>query len=236
MSICSFLGERPKDFPWKYGNNPKAHTELIRQLKEAIEETVEFDEITTFCCGLAHGADWDFAEAVLYLKENKYPQIKLICVVDKEYPRKDWSNQDAERYQAILERADEKRQFGDISPIAESEQIVAAWNGNEFGTLWNTLCCAMQNSIPIRFVRLNDIKTDTDEPDGRLKRQLHEAEETSKRSVFARIAYTLVITELIKQHPDAKGAFKTAIKNNPAFKQEIAKLAQSLEVDLSENQ
>ena len=235
MQICSFIGEQSKDFPWEYGNNPKAHVEFIKQLKEAIEEAVEINEIATFCCGLVHSADLDFAESVLYQKENKYPQIKLICVVDKENPCKDWNQQDAERYKSILERADEQKPFSDMSFIETSEQLIAAWNGKESGPMWDILYCAMQERKLIRFIRLNDIKTDTDTPDGKLKRELKEANQSLEKGMFTRLGYTFLIEELIKQHPNPKTAFNKTIKIHSAFKQAITDLADLLELDLSED-
>ena len=233
MQICSFIGERPKDFPWEYGNNPKAHVEFIKQLNEAIEEAVELNEITTFCCGLIHSADLDFAECVLYQKEHKYPTIKLICVVDKENPCKDWNKQDAERYQSILKRADEQKPFSDISFIETSEQLIAAWNGKKSGPMWDLLYYSMQERKLIRFIRLNDIKTDTDTPDGKLKRELKEANQSLEKGMLTRLGYTFLIEELIKQHPNAKVAFNNAIKDHPSFKQIITDLADLLELNLS---
>ena len=235
MQICSFIGEQSKDFPWEYGNKPKAHVEFIKQLKEAIEEAVELNEITTFCCGLIHSADLDFAESVLYQKENKYSTIKLICVVDEENPCKDWNKQDAERYQSILKRTDEQKSFSDISFIETSEQLIAAWNGKEFGPTWDILYYAMQERKLIRFIRLNDIKTDTDTPDGKLKRELKEANQSLEKGMFTRLGYTFLIEELIKQHPNPKTAFNKTIKIHSAFKQAITDLADLLELDLSED-
>ena len=231
MSICSFISEYPENYPWEYGNNTKAHGEFIKQLREAIEEAVELNEITTFCCGLVHSADLDFAESVFYQKENKYPHIKLICVVDKENPRQDWNKQDAERYQSILKRADEQKPFSDISFIETSEQLIAAWNGEEFGPMWDILYYAMQERKLIRFIRLNEIKTDTDEPDGKLKRELKEANQSLEKGMFTRLGYTFLIEELIKQHPNPKTAFNKTIKKHPAFKQAITDLADLLELN-----
>ena len=231
MRVCGFIGEQPKDFPWEYGNDSKAHGEFIKQLKEAIEEAVELNEVATFCCGLVHSADLDFAESVLYLKENKYPTIKLICVVDKENLHKHWNKQDAEHYKFILERADEQKPFSDISFIETSEQLIAAWNGEEFGPMWDILYYAMQERKLMRFIRLNDIKADTDEPNGKLKRELKEATQSLEKGMFTRLGYTFFIEELIKQHPDAKAAFNKTIKKYPAFKQAITALADLLELD-----
>lgn len=231
MQICSFISNQPCEFPWEYGNNPKAHNEYIKQLKQAIATTVEMDEVTTFCCCMLHSVDLDFAEAVLYQRENKYPNIRLICVVENKHPNEHWNERDAKRYESILSKADEKQSSSPIQILKTSSQFITVWNEQKTGATWDSLCYAMQQSKSVYFIRLNDIKEDTDEPNGKLKRELREAEEASKRSMFTRLAYTLLIKELIAGHPDPKSAFKTAIKNNPAFKNEISRLANTMELD-----
>lgn len=232
MLSCFFISNQPKEFPWEYGKNPKAHEEYTKQLIDAISVAVKLNEITTFCCGLAHSVDLDFAEAVLYQKENKYPNIRLICLVDNGQASDHWNEQDAERYKTILSKADEKQPLPDVPPIENAEQVIAVWNGQESGAMWNVLHYTMLRKS-IYFIRLNDIKEDTDEPNGRLKRELREAEEASKKSIFTIIGYTILIKELIAGHPDPKSAFKTAIKNNSAFAKEIARLADTIGLDLT---
>lgn len=233
MSICSFISNLPKEFPWEYGNEPILHAEYIKRIKEAISAAAEGDEIDAFCCGMSNDADLDFAESVLCLK-NKYPKIKLICVVDSAEQNKDLNKQEIERYNAITEKADERRLLSDFAFIDKSEQLIAAWNGQESGPMWDILCLAIQRE-PIHFIRLNDIKEDAAEPNGRLKRELREAEESVKKGVFTIITYTMLIKELIAGHPDPIAAFKNAIKTYPAFVQEITNLADILELNIDEN-
>ena len=234
MKICSFVGEQPKDFPWEYGKNQKAHAEYIKQLQEAIENIVEFDEITTFCCGMAYLTDLDFAEAVLYKKENKYPNIMLICLADTESSCKDWDKQNIERYQTILRKADEQQPYTDIPLIDKSEQVIVVWNEKPSGTVTDLVHYAIEQGKFTYFIRLNDIKMDTDEPNGKLKRELKEHEESEKRNLFTRIAYMLLIQELIKTHPNPKEVFKKTIKNNSYFERYLTLLASTLELDLED--
>ena len=53
--------------------------------------------------------------------------------------------------------------------------------------------------------------------------------------MFTQIAYTLLIQELIKEHPNPKSTFNLFITNNPAFKREILRLAEIYELDLNED-
>ena len=232
MPLCSFVSEQPKDFVWEYGKNIAAHTEFIKQLQEAIEQAVELNGITEFYSGMSHGADLDFAEAVLAVKENKYPTIRLICAVNNDDLFIGWSKQDIERYNAILEKADKQKALPDIKVLDNSDQLIAAWNGQESGILWSELYYAMQNRKLIYFVRLNEIKQDTDEPNGRLKRELQEAKQSSEKGFFTRLAYMTLIQALIKEHPNTKATFKAVIEKNPAFAKDIVRLAETLEIDI----
>ena len=229
MSICGFISNPPEEFPWEYGIESAPHAEFIKQIEEAIGVAVEWDEIDTFCCEMSDKADWDFAEVVLSLKENKYPKIKLICVVDSE-PKQNLSEQEIERYNTILQKADKKSRLIHFSILDKCKQFIAAWNGQKSGQTWEKLYFATQKSV--YFVRLKDIKADTDEPNGILKRELRDARESSKRCVFAKIAYTFLIEELIAKHPDPVATFKATIKKHPYFKRDITDLAETLKLNL----
>ena len=70
---------------------------------------------------------------------------------------------------------------------------------------------------------------------GKRKREIDETNQALERGAFTRLGYTFLIEELIKQHPDARGAFNNAIKDHPSFKQIITDLADLLELNLSED-
>ena len=57
--------------------------------------------------------------------------------------------------------------------------------------------------------------------------------EALTRRIFVRLSYEFLIEELIKGHPDPKGAFNDTIKKYPALQQRITDLADMLELDLS---
>lgn len=230
MPICSFISNPPKEYPWQYGKESAPHAELKKQIREAIKMMVECNEIYTFCCQMSDAPDLDFAEIVLSLKKTKYPKIKLICVVDNE-PHNDRTEQEIARYNKILEKADKKRSLTDFSIIDRSEQIIAAWDEQKSGPTWEKLNFAMQK-MSVYFIRLKDIKTDTDEPNGKLKRELREANESSKRSLFTTLAYTFLIEELIAKHPDPVATFKATIKKYPCFKRDITYLAWTVQLNL----
>ena len=66
----------------------------------------------------------------------------------------------------------------------------------------------------------------------KLEKELHEAKQALRRGMYARMGYTFLIEELIKNHPNPKAAFNDTIRNFPVFKEEIADLADLLELDL----
>ena len=66
----------------------------------------------------------------------------------------------------------------------------------------------------------------------KLERELYEAKQALRKGMYARMGYTFLIEELIKNHPNPKAAFNDTMKNLPVFKEEIADLANLLELDL----
>ena len=239
MKICSFISQQPKDFPWEYYYNSKAHVKYIKELREAVEVAVDMDEIDTFYCGIEHSADLDFAEAVLYQKKKKYHDIKLVCVVHNQNQSVAWQQKDIARCNLIIKKANEQQLISDTQIdeylIDNAVQVIFVWDEKRSGELWNQIQYAIEQGKFTYFIRPNDIKADTDEPNGKLKRQLKEAEQSSKQSFFTQFAYTLLIQELIKEHPNPKLVFDTFIKNHPAFARQIKILADMVEINGSEN-
>ena len=100
---CAFTGHRPKSFPWKY--NETAPDCVL--LKEALEEqikTLAEGGVTDFLSGMALGVDLWSAQIVLGLQE-KYPAIRLHCILPCEGQEAKWPAAAQEQYHAILKQA-----------------------------------------------------------------------------------------------------------------------------------
>ena len=160
---CCCTGHRPKGFPFKYGVDTKRHNAYLQALTQKTELAITEYGITHFISGMALGADLDFAEAVLKLKD-KYP-ITLECAIPCPNQTLKWSDKDKLRYESILKRADR------ISIISEryapecmlkrnrymvdnSELIIAVFNGIEKGGTWYTINYARKTDTAIELIDL----------------------------------------------------------------------------------
>lgn len=102
--ICCCTGHRPKGFPFQYGVDKQKHNAYLKALKEKIKLAITGYGITNFISGMAVGADLDFAETVLKLRD-KYP-VTLECAIPCPNQTLKWNNKDKLRYEKILKRAD----------------------------------------------------------------------------------------------------------------------------------
>lgn len=68
-----------------------------------------------------------------------------------------------------------------------------------------------------------------------LEKELSEANKALERGMIARLVQTILIEELIKQHPNPKDVFNDIIKRYSTCKEYITDIADLLEIDLSGN-
>ena len=69
----------------------------------------------------------------------------------------------------------------------------------------------------------------------RLEKELSEANKALERGMIARLVQTILIEELIKQHPNPKAVFNDIIQRYSTCKEYITDIADLLEIDLSVN-
>lgn len=100
--VCAFSGHRPSRLPWGYReDSPQcAAVKLLLDQQLAKLAAEGFDR---FVCGMAQGADWYFAEAVLKLQRQR-PEVALQAVLPHRQQAARWSDRERERYQRLLER------------------------------------------------------------------------------------------------------------------------------------
>lgn len=98
-SACCFTGHRDI----VRGTKRALATELLK----CIEELVTERGVKDFYVGGAVGFDALAAKAVIYLKKNKYPQLRLLLTVPFEGHYLGWSEEKQREYIEIREAADE---------------------------------------------------------------------------------------------------------------------------------
>lgn len=163
QKFCCCTGHRPQGFPFKYGIDKQKQYAYLQALAKKIELAIIDYGILNFISGMAVGADLDFAEIVLTLRD-KYP-ITLECAIPCQNQTLKWSDKDKLRYDDILKRADEinfisKRYTPECMlkrnryMVNKSELVIAVFNGIERGGTWYTINYAKKNNKKIEMIEL----------------------------------------------------------------------------------
>ncbi|MCI8370462.1 MAG: DUF1273 domain-containing protein [Clostridia bacterium] len=163
---CCCTGHRPKGFPFKYGVDKQKHYAYIQALEEKIVLAITEYGITNFISGMAIGADLDFAEIVLNLRDNENYPITLECAIPDVNQTLKWNDKDKNRHYAILQSADEKNYISGRNVadsmlkrnrymVDKSELVIAVFNGIEKGGTWYTINYAKKKSKIIQLIDLS---------------------------------------------------------------------------------
>lgn len=118
-----------------------------------------------FMSGMAQGIDLIFAETVIQFKEHYDLNIKLECVLPCRNQTDKWNNNDIQRYNAILAKADiiavisevynEKCMMErNIYMVDHSNTVLGFWNGEKHGGTWNTIRYAELMNKDIDIVKI----------------------------------------------------------------------------------
>ena len=166
--ICCCTGHRPKGFSWDYEDKTlREHKEYLGYLAYLVEDFIK-DGYDWSISGGAIGADMDFAETVIALRE-RYPHIRLeIAAPCKQQDRK-WREADKARYQAICAQADE---INVLSPyytawcmdrrnrymVDKADLVLAIWNGRKTGDTYQTQQYAQKKDKQVEYIMLPPVE------------------------------------------------------------------------------
>ena len=145
--VCCVTGHRPKGFPFPYSGG-ESKRKYLADMRAIIEKLID-GGYRLFVSGGALGADSDFAETVLGLKET-HPDISLEIAVPCVNQNGGWTAGDKSRYSEILARADKITHVSDVYSagcmqkrnrymVDESDLVLAFRNGNTRGGTYNTV-------------------------------------------------------------------------------------------------
>ena len=165
QKTCCCTGHRPKGFPFKYGTDLKKHKEYLKALEQKIKFAITSCGITNFISGMALGADMDFAEIVLYLRDTEHYPITLECAIPDVNQTLKWNDKDKQRYTALVERADGKNYISGRNAadamlsrnrymVDKSELVIAVFNGIERGGTWYTINYAKKKNKQVDILDL----------------------------------------------------------------------------------
>jgi len=168
MKTVCCTGHRPKGFPWDYRNiDCDSHQEYLESLACKIESLIRADGFDYFYSGGAIGADMDFADIVIGLRDNYYPHIKIEIAVPCQNQDLKWIEEDKERYRKILLKSDTVKILSDTYfpacmfernkyMVDNSDLVIAIWNGEMSGGTFNTITYAKKNNKSIDFIMLKE--------------------------------------------------------------------------------
>lgn len=154
MKSCCITGHRPNKLPWKYTMEGDKYDNYIKQLSLEINYLI-YNGYTHFNTGMALGVDMDFADIILWLRDEKQFPITLKCAILCPEQTFKWMPKQIERYNLIINRANFKTivskrydfvcmQKRNEYMIDKSDIVIAVWNGIKKGGTWNAINYAMK--------------------------------------------------------------------------------------------
>lgn len=164
IMICCVTGHRPDGFPFQRIDDNFGFYQYREDLYQEIEGLIH-DGYRHFITGMANGADLDFAQGVIFLRDI-YQSIVLeaalpypISVASLALPR----NEDKA---FVLEQCNLKHTVSthyfrgcmdkrNRYMVDKSDLVLAIWNGQESGGTWNTIQYARACGKPIRYLMLD---------------------------------------------------------------------------------
>ena len=162
---CCFTGHRPDKLPWGEAEDDPRCLELKWQLDAALELAYQ-EGCRHFISGMARGADFYFAEAVLTMRE-RHSDVTLECARPCETQSHAWSQKDQERYDSILDRCNyetlvqHRYKRGCMMRrnrymVNRSNRVLAVYDGVPEGGTSKTLDYALKQGLKIDVLWIKD--------------------------------------------------------------------------------
>lgn len=160
---CCFSGHRPGKLPWGDDEGDRRCLALKERLWNEMEAAYERG-YRHFICGMARGADFYFAEAVLALRQLHSDTV-LEAARPCETQANSWPEADRRRYQAILDQCDLETLVQhhydrgcmmrrNRYMVDRSSRIIAVYDGVPKGGTAQTLAYAMRQGLKTEILSL----------------------------------------------------------------------------------
>jgi len=154
---CAFTGHRENKLDPQWSESSAICASLKQQIYDTIENLYE-SGISYFICGMAHGCDLYFAEAVLKFKEN-HPDVQLEAAIPYAGQADRWSGPIKKRYDAVLNSCCTQTILQQYYTrdcmmrrnrymVDNASVLIAVYNGSPGGTR-NTILYAMRQGLEI---------------------------------------------------------------------------------------
>lgn len=160
---CCFSGHRPGKLPWGDDEGDRRCLVLKERLWNEMEAAYERG-YRHFICGMARGADFYFAEAVLALR-RQHSDAALEAARPCETQSNSWPEGDRRRYQTILDQCDLETLVQhhydrgcmmrrNRYMVDRSSRIIAVYDGVPKGGTAQTLAYAMRRGLKTEILSL----------------------------------------------------------------------------------
>ncbi len=159
---CCVTGRRPERFPFPCDQNDPTYKHYRGRLREEVL-SLYLEGYRTFLCGMAEGADLDFAEEVLTIQaacndvileaalpyppfERKYPgrRERILSLCNRVHTVSDYY------YAGCMQKRN-------IFMVDRSITVLAIWDGVPSGGTFNTISYAKEVGRSIRYLMLNEL-------------------------------------------------------------------------------
>lgn len=104
--VCACTGHGSLSLPFRFDETDERCIRLKELLQKDIEDLIRENGVTHFISGMALGVDTYFAEIVLELRDEKYPDITLETAIPCETQAERWSESQRDRYYSVISRCD----------------------------------------------------------------------------------------------------------------------------------
>ena len=164
--ICCVTGHRSKGFPFSHDDYCMEYMIYQYVLHNEVERLLR-EDYRDFVCGMAEGADLDFAQAVMYYRSAE-GSISLEAALPYPIRPSKRITKYSDNRDDILCGCD---RITIVSPyyhkgcmqkrnqymVDKSDLVLAIWNSEHSGGTWNTIHYALSKGKTVRYIMLNEV-------------------------------------------------------------------------------
>ncbi len=168
MNAC-VIGPTPKQFPFDYETDyiSKAvyQDELLKKAKELIE-----NGYTHFITPMNIGAELDFADIIIFLRDEVYPEsgITLETVIAHPGLHKEYTGENWMTFIGVFKSSDKKTLISKTPEpdcyeksqkyaIDNSDAVIAVWDGSRESDVWKAIEYASGKGKNIQYIMVDKL-------------------------------------------------------------------------------